>query len=159
MKIVFNLIILIIQIFISFVMLFSIYMLFALLDNDFGFDELFGLVIIQPILAIIFSVITIFVCLLFGLPIRLNSKINDWYRKHFYISIIGLFLGIIMLILAFIPSFKEFVNYEFDGKFILKEIPNLFCSISGWFLIAFSALHIYPPKMLTDRLQKVFRKK
>ena len=64
-----------------------------------------------------------------------------------------------MLILAFIPSFKEFVNYEFDDEVVLKEIPNLFCSISGWFLIAFSALHICPPKMVTDRLQKVFRKK
>lgn len=134
-------------------------MFFAFLDNDFGFDEIFGLVLIQPILGIIFSTITILICLLLGLPIRLNSKINDWYRKHFYFSIIGLFLGIIMLIFAFIPNFKEFVNYEFDGEVVLKEIPNLFCSISGWFLIAFSFLHIFPPRTVTDRLKLLFRKK
>lgn len=159
MNILHNLIIFIIQTLVSFLTLFCIYMVLVFIDNDFGFDGFLGLVFFQPILAVILSGITIFFCFLLGLPIRLNSKINVWYRKHFYISIIGFFIGISLLIIAFMPAFKESVNYVFEDEVVVRSISNLFYAIFGWFLIAFSTLHIYPPKVVTDRLQKIFRKK
>ena len=142
----------------SFAILFCIYMIFALMDSDFGFENYFGLSIIQPIFAILILGITIFLCSLIGLPIRINSKINNWLRNHFYVSLIGILLGFVLLLSAFIPNLKENINYQTEDGEVLKEIPNLCCSISGWFVVAFSLVHLYPPKQLTDKLQNLFKK-
>ncbi|HTO16509.1 MAG TPA: hypothetical protein VLZ83_12110 [Edaphocola sp.] len=146
------------QIALTFIATFCIYMVFALLDNDFGFDGLFGLVIFQPIIAIILSSLTIFICLIVGLPIRLNNKLNYWWTTHFYISIIGTVIGLTFLLLALLPTFKETVTYDLDGQPTLKQIPNSIFSISGWLLTAFSLLHIYPPRQLTEKVKTFFKK-
>lgn len=153
-----SVIVLVIQLFSSFAILFCIYMIFALIDSDSGFENYFGLFIIQPIFAILISGITIFLCSLIGLPIRLNSKINNWLRNHFYVSLIGLLLGFVLIFLAFIPNLKENISYQTEDGEVLKEIPNILCSISGWFVVAFSFLHLYPPKQLTDKIQNLFKK-
>lgn len=147
------------QISLTFIATFSIYMVFALLDSDFGLDGLFGLIIVQPIMAIILSGLTIFFCLIIGLPIRLNKKINHWWTTNFFVPIIGATLGLIFLILALLPAFSETVTYELDGEPTLKETPNSFFSIAGWLLTAFSLLHVYPPKQLIKRLQNMFTSK
>ena len=43
------------QVVLTFIATFSIYMVFALLDSDFGLDGLFGLFIMQPIFAVVLS--------------------------------------------------------------------------------------------------------
>lgn len=144
------------QIALTFIATFCIYMVFALLDSDFGFDGLFGLVIFQPIIAIILSVLTIFVCLIVGLPIRLNNKLNYWWTTHFYISIIGTVIGLTLLLLALLPTFKETVTYDLDGVPTLKQIPNSTFSYIGWLLTAFSILHTYPPRQLTEKVRAIF---
>jgi hypothetical protein len=146
------------QIALTFIATFCIYMVFALLDSDFGFDGLLGLVIFQPIIAIILSGLTIFVCLILGLPIRLNSKLNYWWTTNFYISIIGTIFGLIFLLLALLPTFSETVTYDLDGQSTLKQIPNSILSISGWLLTAFSLLHIYPPRQLTEKAKIIFKR-
>lgn len=146
------------QIALTFIATCCIYMVFALLDNDFGFDGLFGLFVIQPIIAIILSGLTIFICLIVGLPIRLNNKLNYWWTTHFYISIIGTVIGLTFLLLALTPAFKETVTYDLDGQPTLKQIPNSIFSISGWLLTAFSLLHIYPPRQLTEKVKTFFQK-
>jgi hypothetical protein len=146
------------QIALTFIATFCIYMIFAILDNDFGFDGLFGLVIFQPIIAIILSGLTIFVCLIVGLPIRLNSKLNYWWTTNFYISIIGIIIGLTFLFLSLLPTFKETATYDLDGQQTLKQIPNSILSIFGWLLTAFSLLHIYPPRQLTEKAKNIFEK-
>ena len=146
------------QITLTFIATFCIYMVFALLDSDFGFDGLFGLIIFQPIIAIILSGLTIFVCLIVGLPIRLNSKLNYWWTTNFYIAIIGTIIGLTFLFLALLPTFRETATYELDGQPNIKTIPNSILSISGWLLTAFSLLHIYPPRQLTEKVKSVFEK-
>jgi len=138
------------QIALTFIATFCIYMVFALLDSDFGFDGLFGLVIFQPIIAIILSGLTIFVCLIVGLPIRLNNKLNHWWTKNFYISIVGTICGLTFLFLALLPTFNETVTYDLDGVPTLKQIPNSIFSIIGWLVTAFSLLHTYLPSRLTN---------
>lgn len=149
------------QITLTFIATFSIYMVFALLDSDFGFDRLFGLFIFQPIIAIILSGMTIFCCLIVGLPIRLNNKLNFWWTTNFYVPIIGAFIGLTFLVLALLPTFNETLIYYLNGEPALKQIPNSLFSITGWLLTAFSLLHIYPPRQLTERakdfLQKAFK--
>jgi hypothetical protein len=95
------------QIALTFIATFCIYMVFALLDSDFGLDGLFGLVIFQPIIAIILSGLTIFVCLIVGLPIRLYNRLNYWWTTNFYIAIIGTVIGLTLLFLSLLPTFSE----------------------------------------------------
>ena len=141
------------QLALTFIATCCIYMVFALLDSDFGLDGLFGLIVFQPIIAIILSGLTIFVCLIVGLPIRLNSKLNYWWTTNFYIAIIGTIIGLTFLFLALLPIFSETVTYDLNGQPTLKHIPSSILSISGWLLTAFSMLHIYPPRRLTSLLE------
>ena len=141
------------QIALTFIATCCIYMFFVLLDNDFGFDGFFGLVIFQPIIAIILSGLTIFVCLIVGLPIRLNNKLNYWWTTNFYISIIGTIFGLTFLFLALLPTFRETVTADIDGQQTLKQIPNSILSYLGWLLTAFSILHTYPPRQLTNIIE------
>ena len=141
------------QIALTFIVTCCIYMFFALLDNDFGFDGFFGLVIFQPIIAIILSGLTIFVCLIVGLPIRLNNKLNYWWTTNFYISIIGAIFGLCFLFLSLLPTFRETVTADIDGQQTLKQIPNSILSYLGWLLTAFSILHTYPPRQLTNIIE------
>jgi cation transport ATPase len=119
-------------------------MIFALLDSDFGIDGLVGLIIIQPVLGCIISVLTIVVCFIIGLPLHFNRRINRWQKKHFYLSIIMLFAGLLALLLSLFPSFAEEVEVMADGYEAVKNVPNRYLSLSGWFLTAFSILHLYP---------------
>jgi amino acid transporter len=146
------------QIALTFIATICIYMLFALLDSNFGFDGLFGLAVFQPILAVTLSGLTIFVCLILGLPIRLNNKLHYWWTTNFYIPIIGTAIGLTFLFLALLPTFNETVTYDLDGELTLKQIPNSMLSITGWLLTAFSILHIYPPRQLTERVKDFFQK-
>ena len=146
------------QIALTFIATFCIYMVFALLDSDFGLDGLLGLVMFQPIIAIILSGLTIFVCLIVGLPIRFNSRLNYWWTTNFYIAIIGTIIGMTFLVLALLPTFRETVTHDLDGQPTLKQIPNSILSISGWLLTAFSLLHIYPPRQLTEKAKNIFQK-
>ena len=146
------------QIALTFITIFCIYMFFAFLDNDFGIDGLFGLFIVQPIMAIILSVLTIIICLIAGLPIRLNNKLNHWWTTNFYISIIGTICGLTLLFLALLPNFNETATTVIDGQKTLKQIPNITLSCIGWLLTAFSMLHIYPPRQLAEGIKKFFQK-
>ncbi|WP_460758920.1 hypothetical protein [Niabella terrae] len=138
------------QMALTFIGPFCIYMVFALLDSDFGFDGLFGFVTVQPIIAIILSGLTIFDCLNVGLPIRLNNKANHWWITNFYIAIIGTVFGLIFLFLSFLPTFSETVTYDLDGRPTSKQIPNSIFAISGWILTGFSLPHIYLPRQPTE---------
>ena len=151
---------LIFQLALTFIATFCIYMLFALLDNDFGIDGLFGLFIVQPIIGIILSVLTVIICLVVGLPIRLNKKLNHWWTTNFYISIIVAICGLILLFLALLLNFNETVTVITENRQEkLKQIPNSILSHIGWFLTAFSLLHIYPPRKLIESIKKMTSKR
>ena len=147
-----------VQIVVTFIVTFCIYMFLALFDNDFGFDGLFGLFIVQPIIGVILSVLTIIACLSLGLPIRLSKKVNYWWATNFYISIIGVISGLTLLFLALLPNFNDAATVIINKQETLKQIPNSTLSYVGWFLTAFSLLHIYLPRQLTERTQNMTSK-
>jgi hypothetical protein len=146
------------QIVSTFIVALSIYMIFALLDNDFGMDGLFGLFVFQPIIGILASCSIIVACLLIGLPIRLNKRIYDWWINYFYIAPIGILIGIVLLILATYPNFQDTVSTSIDGQEVLKHIPNPVLATIGWILVTFSMLHSFPSKRLTDRITSFLQK-
>lgn len=72
MRILLNLIILGLQGIITFITLILIYMILVLLDYQGGFDGFIGTTFFQPIIGGLISIVTIGICLLIGLPIRIN---------------------------------------------------------------------------------------
>ena len=137
---------LLIQIGTTMLVLILIYMIFSLMDNEGGMDGIFGMLFIQPLLAVLFSGLTVILCILVGLPLRLFSRINAWWRNRLYLQLILLATGIILLCLSVVPIFMENVTYIQDGLNSVKTIPNKAFAISGWFLTAFSILHIFQLK-------------
>jgi len=99
-----------IQLFLTFVTTSCIYMFYAFIDSNKGFDEIVGLIIFHSIFAILFSSITIFICLIVGLPLRFIKRLNYWWISNFYISIIGIFIGVIFILMSLIPAFSDTVN-------------------------------------------------
>ncbi len=153
-----NLFIFAVQVALTFIVTFCVYMVFALLDSNFGFDGIFGLIFLQPIIAIILSGATIFFCLIIGLPIRFNKKLNFWWRTNYYISIFGTILGLIFLFLALLPAFKETVYLNDNTETTFKQIPNTLGFIFGWFLTCFFSLHIYPSQKLIKKVKIILEK-
>lgn len=119
-------------------------MIFVLLDYQGGIDGFIGTTIFQPILGGLISVLTIFVSLIIGLPIRLGKTINSWWSRNFLIPILGTITGLTLLVISFLPSFKETVKTIIENQETTKELPNLMLVSIGWFLTAFSTLHIFP---------------
>lgn len=76
MRIIITLIVLLLQCIITFVILMVIYMVFVLIDYQGGIDSLLGVAIIQPIIGALISILTIIICILIGLPLRVSNKIN-----------------------------------------------------------------------------------
>lgn len=134
-------------------------MLFAMFDYQGGFANFVGLTLFQPILAILISLLTVIVCVLVGLPIRLNHRLNDWWRTHFYVSILIAILGLVPCAISVLPGFVEEITYRMDGVDLTQTVPNQILSISGWFLVAIGTLHIYPPKYIQDKVERLFMRK
>lgn len=149
----YNILILAIQVGIAFILLIIIYMIFALLDFEGGFDGLIGIAIFQPLIAIILSFISILGCLFVGLPIRLIKRLKNWWAVHFYISILLAAFGIMLVGMSLIPQFVEIKTITIDEQLISKEIPNGKLLITGWFLTAFSILHTFPPYILEQKVK------
>ena len=137
------------QLFLTFGVLFLIYMVFAVLDND-EVDMIseLGLLTIHPLFAAIFSAITIIVCILLGLPIRLNSKLKKWWTDKPFISIAVGIIGLILLLLSLNQNFTESTKVTLNEEEVIKQIPNTTLALTGWFLTAFSLLHFYPLTIL-----------
>ena len=126
------------------------------MDYQGGVDSYIGMAIIQPIFGAILSILTIFICTVLGLPLRFHERLNNWWIKHYYISLIGLFIGLTLLVISIMPKCMNNVSVYNDGQEKIKNIPNSIVAVSGWILIAFSTLHLYPPKSLTRKLRTKF---
>jgi hypothetical protein len=75
------------QVTVTFVTLMILYMIFVLLDYQGGIDSFIGTILFQPILGALFSILTIVICLLVGLPIRISKRINLWWTDRFRLPV------------------------------------------------------------------------
>ena len=132
---------------------FCVFMVFALFDYEGGFANFVGLTLFQPIAAMVAAVLTVVFCFIVGLPIQLNKKINVWWRKHFYVSLILFFIGISFCAFSLTPQFIEEVTYRMDGMDFEDTVPNSFLSIAGWFFPSFGTLHLFPPYRLQQKFE------
>lgn len=139
------------QLFITYAILLTVYMIYALLDMlDFDMIGAIGFFFFQPILAFIISSVTILICLIMGSPIRFNARIRNFWISKPWISIAGIVLGILLLILSFSTLFEQVEFVIIDGNNIERTVPNLSMTIFGWILLAFSLLHFYPHSIVSN---------
>jgi len=145
MRIILNLIILGLQGIVAFITLLVIYMIFVLLDYQGGIDSFIGTTLFQPIIGGLISMVTIGICLLIGLPIRISSRVNKWWTSRIWLSLLGILAGLSLMILSLLPSMKETITTIVEGEIIQKQIPDIGFAATGWFLTGFSLLHLFPP--------------
>jgi hypothetical protein len=141
---------LIFQLFLTFATLFVIYIVYALLDVD-EVDLISGLgfIVFQPLLGFGLTGLTVLICLIAGLPLRLITKVRQWWLTKPLLPVLGASVGLFMLLLSFHSNLTETKQVILNGETIDKEVPNTPLSITGWFLIAFCLLHFYPQTVLS----------
>jgi hypothetical protein len=140
-----NIILLLLQAGLAFVIIFCTYMIFAIFEYKGGVANFVGLALFQPLLGMLSSGLTVVACLLIGLPIRLNKKLNSWWREHYYISIILILIGFSFCVASLTPSFIEEISYRMDGMDFTNTVPNRFLSIMGVFALSIGTTHLFPP--------------
>jgi len=144
------------QVFSTGFVLFCIFMFFALLDNNEADTvNMIVLFVIQPVYGLLVIAVTLLICGVAGLPVRLNSKINEWWKARPYISIAGIVAGIVLLLLSLNSHFSMEETVTINEEKVVKEIPNISMAITGWFLTAFSLLHFYPESLLRYAKKKL----
>lgn len=120
-------------------------MTFVLLDYQSGIDSFIGTTLFQPILGGLISVVTIGICLLVGIPIRINNNLNIWWTQRIWLALTGVVIGLSLLILSSLPSMRETINTSIENQIVQKQIPNPVLAITGWFMTCFFLLHLFPP--------------
>jgi hypothetical protein len=144
MRAAYHLLLLAVQAGITFVALLSSYLLLALLDYRGGFPAFIGLVTFQPVLGAILSLATISICVVVGLPLRLTA-LGSWWRQRGYLALGGALAG--GGVLGFFLLSAGATEAAGTGG------PSaLVVAGSGWFLLAFSLLHVFPPDTWLHRL-------
>ena len=129
-------------------------MVFALLDYKGGFENFVGMLIFQPLFAALISTFTVAVCFVVGLPLRLNKKLFMWWSNRFYFPIGLGVTGVALLILSLV--YTEVGTYHDGDMLLTTTTPNGWLLASGWFVLGFSVLHLFPPVFLVQSLQTRF---
>jgi hypothetical protein len=125
--------ILLLQLVLTFLVLLGTSFLSTVLEGEWRYYQLsMALVIIS---------VTIVLCLLAGLPIRFNAKINAWWIHHQRVCLAGIICGFILLYLCWLPNFEVVTIAGYDTRTVTT---NNYLAIPGWFLTAFCFLHLYP---------------
>ncbi len=133
---VFQLLLFCFQVASTFGVLLVLYLVLALLDYRGGLDNLVGFTIWQPLLGAALCLLTILGCFLLGLPLRFSARLRLWWQQHWYLALGGAAVGLGLLVLSLLLG---------------GDSPHLFYALSGWFLLAFSLLHLVPPLHLLPR--------
>ncbi|GAA4385065.1 hypothetical protein [Hymenobacter koreensis] len=154
MQLLYRMLVLIGQLTLSFSVGCFVYMLFALLDFEGGFPAFLGMVTFHPLMAVVLVSATMMVGLLAGLPLRFNNALRRWWVRHFAVQAGLIALGLVLLIGAVV--FPETRSVD-PAELGIKLVPNLTLAISGWLLLIFGLLHVYPPLHWLDRLGSQFQ--
>ncbi len=94
------------QLILSFMVLIGIYLVYAVSDMiEIDLVATIGFLLFQPILGVVFTLLTILLCLILGLPIRMIRVVNQFWKTKPIIPITGTVTGFIFLFLSFLNSF------------------------------------------------------
>jgi len=97
--------------------------------------------------------LTIVMCLLVGVLLRIPCLFSRWIRANPTILVIGLIFGLILIIVSRLEMFKE-IEVHKEGDFETSyERANNWLPLPGWLILAFSLLHVNLKKV-TDQLSR-----
>lgn len=122
----------------------------AICEYKGGFDGLVGLTVFQPLWAILLSGLSVFLCILVGLPIRLSKRVNTYWSNRLVIPLSLFIIGLALLLLSF-NSFQK-AYYVSEG---IRIVPDQVLAGIGWFTAIFSLVHLFPPKSVLKFVKRV----
>jgi hypothetical protein len=149
-------VVLLLQIAACFAVLFVAYLLAAMLDSEWGFDGIIGL-LFQVLWATLLSGLTIVVCLLVGIPIRILPAVRRWWSNRIFIPVLCILAGITLIVVAHQP--QHLTLQRMEGMAIPEKLtPHMGYAIGGWFLCAFGILHLFPPERWMEHIQAYLKR-
>lgn len=98
---------------------------------------------ILPAVFIVCSIITVFVV---GLPVRLVTKLHNWWRPKRYFQIAGILIGLTILYFSTKYFLSTIEMTDANNEKTIVSLKNLPLSLTGWFITAFFLVHLYPAK-------------
>ena len=126
----------------AFVGAFFLYMFYAIMDAGSGgpFSFLFAL-----ITGGFFSILSVLICLLIGLPIRLHNGLKRWWTKSYILPLLMIMGGLFCVALSLAPARMDLVTMPEDPNGSQKLIPDVGLALAGWFTTIFGVLHTLLP--------------
>jgi len=129
-----------------------LYMTMAIFDTDGGIDGLAGLFFFHPVSALLCAFVTVVICTLAGLFIRLHPRVFRWWTRFFFLDPMLIVFGFILVLLS--AGFTEIRSIEGPEGPVAREVPNAYMFLSGWFLLAFGLMHLFPPYVMLEWLTR-----
>lgn len=133
----------------TFILTAILYFIYGRFTNEGGFSNHISMLFFQVIYSFIFAFVTLLVCGLFGLPIRLSKGLYEWWVRHSWVSFLIMLAGILFFFMALLPAFQSQITLENQT---VKNVPNAWLAMLGWALTGFGALHIFPSRTFMDRV-------
>jgi hypothetical protein len=125
-------------------------------NENVGIIEGIGFESHKAIYAVIIIAFTMVITFLIGLPIRIIPNLYQWWTRNPIINILALLVG---LSLMFFYS-KSFFNGESvsgpSGVSSTLIVGDPYQVLTGWFLLTFSLLHLYPVSFQNWHRVKLF---
>lgn len=150
-----HIILFVIQAGFSMLTLLLLYLSFALFDPGIAHKGLLSMFFIQPPRAMLFSGITVLICTLAGLYLRLNRTAFRWWTRHFYLALLLIFFGFVCILLSGSGSFADvYVQQTASGE-VRREVPDAYMFLSGWFILTFGMMHLFPPYAMLEWITRI----
>ena len=99
--------------------------------------------------------VTMIICIIVGLPIRLIPKVYGFWMKYPFIAFIGLLTGFVLLWMASMPRGGQEEKVFINGEQPFEIMRNETLFDVSWFTIAFFLLHFYPIAFLNFVFDKL----
>jgi hypothetical protein len=134
------------QVFITFLTLYIIFILFFVskTNEKAGVVEGLGFENSRTFYALMTITFTIVICLLIELPIRIVSTVHTWWTHRPIINILAFLCGLSMIFLYSNSFFSHETTHTSLGVATSFELADPHIILTGWFLVGFSLLHLYP---------------
>jgi len=90
-----------------------------------------------------YSVLTICIVFVAGLPLRLSWRARAWWVDRWWLAIAGMALGLVVIVVGSIRGGETFVDDTGYRDYV--DGVNFPLSVVGWFILAFCLMHTWWP--------------
>ena len=134
------------QIVITFLILYLVFMWFFISKGNekAGIIEGLGFKNSRTAYAMITIAFTMVICFVIGLPIRIIPGVYQWWTHKPIINGLMFLTGLSLIILYSNSFFTNETISAASGVSETYTVGDPYFILTGWFLIAFSLLHLYP---------------